>query len=169
MTIAVDLGRKARKQTIIPFSSLNLLLCLFNLFSISPARPALTLWSFARSECNMVKPFLSFFSYLSHPFQLSQSPSLSVHPPPLPSPYIVSFSSNVYQITYFNNASRINVVNPTELRPSKLLEVLAGLSAIGLNHFSAFSRTPDRDFRCFYPCEIFLSRTPVPALGKDKK
>ena len=32
-----------------------------------------------------------------------------------------------------------------------------------------YSRTPDRDFRCFYPCEIFLSRIPVPALGKDKK
>ena len=32
-----------------------------------------------------------------------------------------------------------------------------------------FSRTPDRDFRCFYPCEIFLSYSPVPALGKDKK
>ena len=30
------------------------------------------------------------------------------------------------------------------------------------------SRTPDRDFRCFYPCEIFLSHTPIPALGKDK-
>ena len=33
----------------------------------------------------------------------------------------------------------------------------------------SFSRTPDRDFRCFYPCEIFLPHTPVPALGKDKK
>ena len=32
-----------------------------------------------------------------------------------------------------------------------------------------FSRTPDLDFRCFYPCEIFLSHTPIPALGKDKK
>ena len=32
----------------------------------------------------------------------------------------------------------------------------------------AYSRTPDRDFRCFYPCEIFLSHTPLPALGKDK-
>ena len=31
------------------------------------------------------------------------------------------------------------------------------------------SRTPDRDFRCFYPCEIILSHTPVPALGKGKK
>ena len=31
------------------------------------------------------------------------------------------------------------------------------------------SRTPDRDFRCFYPCEIFLSHTPIPALGKDIK
>ena len=30
------------------------------------------------------------------------------------------------------------------------------------------SRTPDRDFRCFYPHEI-LSRIPVPARGKDKK
>ena len=29
-------------------------------------------------------------------------------------------------------------------------------------------RTSDRDFRCFYLCEIFLSHTPVPALGKDK-
>ena len=33
----------------------------------------------------------------------------------------------------------------------------------------AISRTPDRDFRCFYPCEIFLSHKPIPALGKDKK
>ena len=32
----------------------------------------------------------------------------------------------------------------------------------------AFSRTPDRDFRCFNPCGVFLSHTPVPALGKDK-
>ena len=24
-----------------------------------------------------------------------------------------------------------------------------------------FSRTPDRDFRCFYPCEIFLSHIPT--------
>ena len=32
-----------------------------------------------------------------------------------------------------------------------------------------YSRTPDRDFFCFYPCEIILSHTTVPALGKDKK
>ena len=32
-----------------------------------------------------------------------------------------------------------------------------------------FSRTPDRDFLCFYPCEIILSHIPVPAHGKDKK
>ena len=31
------------------------------------------------------------------------------------------------------------------------------------------SRSQDRDFRCVYPCEIFLSHTPVPARGKDKK
>ena len=31
------------------------------------------------------------------------------------------------------------------------------------------SCTPDRDFRCFYPCEIFLSHTPIPVLAKDKK
>ena len=31
-----------------------------------------------------------------------------------------------------------------------------------------FSRTPDQDFGCFYPCEIFLSHTPAPALGRDK-
>ena len=31
------------------------------------------------------------------------------------------------------------------------------------------SRTPDRDFRCFQPCEIFLSHLPIPACGKDKK
>ena len=31
------------------------------------------------------------------------------------------------------------------------------------------SRTPDRDFRCVYPCEIFLSHIPVPALGENKK
>ena len=32
------------------------------------------------------------------------------------------------------------------------------------------SRITDRDFRCFYmyPCEVFLSHIPVPALGKDK-
>ena len=30
-----------------------------------------------------------------------------------------------------------------------------------------FSRTPDRDFRCFYPCSI--SRIPVPARGKSTK
>ena len=32
-----------------------------------------------------------------------------------------------------------------------------------------YFRTPDQDFPCFYPCEIILSHTPVPALGKDKK
>ena len=32
-----------------------------------------------------------------------------------------------------------------------------------------FSRTPDRDFRCFYTCEIILSHIPVPASGKHKK
>ena len=31
------------------------------------------------------------------------------------------------------------------------------------------SRTPDSDFRCFYPCKIILSHIPVPARGKDKK
>ena len=31
-----------------------------------------------------------------------------------------------------------------------------------------FSRTADRDFRCFYPFEKFLSRIPVPALGENE-
>ena len=31
-----------------------------------------------------------------------------------------------------------------------------------------YSHTPDWDSRRFYPCEIFLFHTPVPALGKDK-
>ena len=31
-----------------------------------------------------------------------------------------------------------------------------------------FSRTPDRNTNCFYPCEIILSHIPVPARGKDK-
>ena len=30
------------------------------------------------------------------------------------------------------------------------------------------SHTSDRDFRCFYPCEIFLSHIPAIARGKDK-
>ena len=30
------------------------------------------------------------------------------------------------------------------------------------------SRITDRDFQCVNPCEIFLSHTPIPALGKDK-
>ena len=34
---------------------------------------------------------------------------------------------------------------------------------------SFLSRTPDRHFRCFYPCEIVLSHTPIPAIGKYKK
>ena len=25
------------------------------------------------------------------------------------------------------------------------------------------------DFRCFYPCELFVSHTPIGAPGKDKK
>ena len=37
-----------------------------------------------------------------------------------------------------------------------------------LDH-SFLSRTPDRHFRCCYPCEIVLSHTPIPALGKIKK
>ena len=32
------------------------------------------------------------------------------------------------------------------------------------SYWQLFSRTPDQDFRCFYPCEIT-----VPARGKDKK
>ena len=31
------------------------------------------------------------------------------------------------------------------------------------------SHTPDRDFRCFYLCEIILFHIPIPALGKDKQ
>ena len=31
-----------------------------------------------------------------------------------------------------------------------------------------YSRTPDLDFSCFYPCDI-LSHIPVPAPGKDEK
>ena len=31
-----------------------------------------------------------------------------------------------------------------------------------------FSCTSDRNFRCFYTCEIILSHIPVPAHGKDK-
>ena len=31
-----------------------------------------------------------------------------------------------------------------------------------------YSRTPDWDFSCFYPCKV-LSYIPVPARGKDKK
>ena len=38
-----------------------------------------------------------------------------------------------------------------------------------LNSWKLYSRTPDRDFCCFYSCEIFLSHTPVPAIRKDKK
>ena len=33
----------------------------------------------------------------------------------------------------------------------------------------SLSRTPDRDFRCFYPSEKFLSHFSVPACGKNKK
>ena len=34
-----------------------------------------------------------------------------------------------------------------------------------------FSRTPDQDFCCFYPCEIIISisHIPAPASGKDKQ
>ena len=46
---------------------------------------------------------------------------------------------------------------------SNLSWIDAGI--VGINYFPA----PDWDFRCFYPCKIFLSHTPVPALGKDKK
>ena len=31
-----------------------------------------------------------------------------------------------------------------------------------------YSRTPDQDFRCFYPYETILSHIPIPASGKDK-
>ena len=34
---------------------------------------------------------------------------------------------------------------------------------------NGYSHTPDRDFRCFYPCEITLSHKAVPVCGKDKK
>ena len=32
-----------------------------------------------------------------------------------------------------------------------------------------YSHTPDRDFRCFYTCEIIQSHILGPACGKDKK
>ena len=31
----------------------------------------------------------------------------------------------------------------------------------------SFTRTPDRDFRCFYPCERILSHLPIPTRLKD--
>ena len=37
----------------------------------------------------------------------------------------------------------------------------------GLMCKKIYSRTPVRDFCCFYPCEIILSHIPIP--GKDKK
>ena len=37
------------------------------------------------------------------------------------------------------------------------------------NCLTDFPRTTDRDSRCFYPCEIILCHTPIPAHGKDKK
>ena len=45
------------------------------------------------------------------------------------------------------------------LHVKKIVLSLSGLDTIKC------SRTPDRDFRCFYPCEIFLSHTPIPAQG----
>ena len=43
--------------------------------------------------------------------------------------------------------------------PSKVLFI----TSCALSSF--FSRTPDRDFRCYYPCEIILLHIPV---RKDK-
>ena len=40
-------------------------------------------------------------------------------------------------------------------------------TVFNLIRLNCFSCAPDRDFLCFYPCEIFLPHTPVPALGKD--
>ena len=50
------------------------------------------------------------------------------------------------------------------VHPQSLIRVFDGCS-MG----SQVSRTPDRDFLCFYPCEIVLFHLPVPARGKDKK
>ena len=38
-----------------------------------------------------------------------------------------------------------------------------------MHHNWLNSRTPDRDFRCFYTRGKILSHIPVPARGKDKK
>ena len=46
---------------------------------------------------------------------------------------------------------------------------LAGLRFSQHAYLTFISRTPDRDFCCFYTCERILSNTFVPALGKDKK
>ena len=45
---------------------------------------------------------------------------------------------------------------------------LAGVFAAHLLKEWIYSHTPDRDFCCFYPCEIILSHIPVPAREKGK-
>ena len=47
------------------------------------------------------------------------------------------------------------------LHVKKIVLSLSGLDTIKC------SRTPDRDFRCFYPCEIFLSHIPTHARSSD--
>ena len=46
---------------------------------------------------------------------------------------------------------------------------IRGPAGLGGRLLNKISRTSDRDFRCFYPCEIILSDILVPALRKDKK
>ena len=53
------------------------------------------------------------------------------------------------------------------IKSNQTPEVRPGLTTKDVSE--SFSPIPDQDFRCFYPCEIFLSHIPLPALGKDKK
>ena len=40
---------------------------------------------------------------------------------------------------------------------------------VGMGYEIEFSRKPDGDIFCFYPCEIILSHIPIPVPGIDKK
>ena len=83
----------------------------------------------------------------------------------------VHFSTNEFNVFGFRNEpiglfqKVMSYTNCDKIRIEKIgVPIFKGTSSK-----LSISRTPDQDFRCFYPCEIILCHIPVPARGKDKK
>ena len=54
-----------------------------------------------------------------------------------------------------------------QIKVSKKMDIFPWKMYLVFGSVHVFSRTPDRDFRCFYPCEIFLSHIPTHMRSSD--